>query len=169
MVLRLFIMGIVALATFLLVWPWLYLHTWTRLLEYVNFHLNHYGIGQWYLGHFYMPPPWHFVFVMLWAVVPLTLMLLFFVGITRAGNGKKDAGLAWLFILGAFGSILPFIFGKALLYDDERLFMPVFPFLAALAGIGFSRVVTWLKHIGRKASNDRPWLPRRQCAWESLS
>jgi hypothetical protein len=50
-------------------------------------------------------------------------------------------------ILSAFVSISPFIFGKSLVYDGERLFMPVFPFLAALAGIGFSRLLPWLKKL----------------------
>jgi hypothetical protein len=35
--------------------------------------------------------------------------------------------------------------GKSLVYDDDRLFMPTFPFLAALAGMGFSWLVVLLK------------------------
>jgi hypothetical protein len=84
---------------------------------------------------------------MLWAVVPLTVTMLFLVGMARAGKGKQDGGLAWLLILSAFVSIAPFIFGKSLLYDNERLFMPVFPFLAALAGVGFSWLDTLLKKL----------------------
>jgi 4-amino-4-deoxy-L-arabinose transferase-like glycosyltransferase len=148
--LRLLLMGIVAIPIFFLVWPWLYYQTWERVTNYVNFHLHHSAIGQWYLGQFYMPPPWHYVFVMLWAVVPLTIMALFLAGMVHAGKGKQDRGLAWLLILGAFASIFPFIFGKSLLYDDERLFMSVFPFLAALAGIGFGWLVTGLQKLGER-------------------
>ena len=149
-VLRLLLMGFVAVPTFFLVWPWLYYQTWTRVMNYVNFHLHHAAIGQWYLGEFYMPPPWHYVFVILWAVVPLTVMALFLAGMARAGKGKRDRGLAWLLILSVFASISPFIFGKSLLYDDERLFMPVFPFLAALAGIGFGWLVTGLRKLAER-------------------
>jgi 4-amino-4-deoxy-L-arabinose transferase-like glycosyltransferase len=148
--LRLFLMGCMAVLTFLLIWPWLYYQTWPRLMDYVNFHLHHYMIGQWYFGQFTTPPPWHFVFVMIWAVVPLTVMVLFLVGIIRAGKGKRDGGLSWLLILSVGVSIFPFLFGKSLLYDNERLFMPVFPFLAALAGIGFSRLVTGLQKIAER-------------------
>jgi 4-amino-4-deoxy-L-arabinose transferase-like glycosyltransferase len=149
-VLRVFLMGFVAVLTFFLAWPWLYYQTWVRVMGYVNFHLHHYGIGQWYFGQFYMPPPWHFVFVILWAVVPLTVMALFLVGVVRAGKGKQDGGLAWLLILSVFVSISPFIFANSLRYNDERLFMPVFPFMAALAGIGFSWLVTCLGKVAER-------------------
>ncbi|NPV57331.1 MAG: glycosyl transferase [Anaerolineae bacterium] len=145
-VLRLTLMGLVGVATFFIVWPWLYYHPWERIVNYVAFHLNHYQIGQWYLGQFHLPPPWHFVFVMLWAVLPLSVIALIVLGIIKGINSKQDGGLVWLLILGAFVSISPFVFGQGLVYDNERLFMPVFPFLAALAGIGFG----WLaKYLGK--------------------
>jgi 4-amino-4-deoxy-L-arabinose transferase-like glycosyltransferase len=146
--LRLILMCLVAIPTFFLSWPWLYYHTWSRVVDYVNFYLHHGNLGQWYYGQFYLPPPWHFVFVMLWAVVPLTVMALFLIGIVRGGNGKRDGGLAWLMTLCAFVSISPFIFGKNLVYDNERLFMSIFPYLAALAGIGFGWLVASLsRHL----------------------
>jgi len=146
-VLRLFLMGGVAVLTFFIVWPWLYHQTWMRVLEYINFELYHYPLGQWYLGQFYIRPPWHYVFVILWSVVPLTVMVLFLAGIARAVKGKRDGGLGWLLILSVFASISPFIFGRNLAYDGERLFMPVFPFLAALAGIGFGWLVGYITKL----------------------
>jgi 4-amino-4-deoxy-L-arabinose transferase-like glycosyltransferase len=157
--LRLLIMGVVAVFTFFIIWPWLYYQTWTRVLEYINFQMHHYNIGQWYLGQFYMPPPWHYVFVILWAVVPLTVMVLFLTGLLRAGKGKRDGGLAWLLIISAFISISPFIFGRILLYDGERLFMPVFPFLAALAGIGFGWLVTSMEKLLKRVKQPRLTIP----------
>jgi 4-amino-4-deoxy-L-arabinose transferase-like glycosyltransferase len=157
--LRLLLMVLVALLTFFMVWPWLYYQTWPRLIDYVNFHLHHYMIGQWYFGQFFMPPPWHFIFVMVWAVVPLTVMILSLVGIIHAGKEKRDGGLKWLLILSVFVSISPFIFGKSLLYDNERLFMPVFPFLAALAGIGFGRLVTYLQKITERVKRPALAIP----------
>jgi uncharacterized membrane protein (DUF441 family) len=71
-------------------------------------------------------------------VVPLITILLFGFGLFQAKKGKNDGGLVWLLIISAIVSILPFAFGKSLLYDDDRLFMPVYPYIAALAGIGFA-------------------------------
>jgi 4-amino-4-deoxy-L-arabinose transferase-like glycosyltransferase len=147
LILRLVLMGIAAVLTFFLVWPWLYYQTWARVMAYIQFNLNHYEIGQWYLGHYYFPPPWHYVFVMLWAVVPITVMVLFLAGMVRAGKGKRDGGLGWLLIINVIVVILPFILSSNYHHDDERLFMPVFPFLAALAGIGFSWLVAGLKKL----------------------
>ena len=87
---RFLLMGFTAVVTFFLVWPWLYHQTWARVMEYVNFELHSSEHGQWYLGNYYLIPPWHFTFVMLWAVVPLTLMLLAFIGMARARRGKQD-------------------------------------------------------------------------------
>jgi 4-amino-4-deoxy-L-arabinose transferase-like glycosyltransferase len=151
MAIRLFLMGIVAALTFFILWPWLYFQPWKRALEYLYFHLGHHPIGQWYLGQYYLPPPWHYVFVILWAVVPLTLMALFLLGVSRCGNGKRDNGLVWLLIFSAIASISPFIFGINLAYNGERLFMPVFPYIACLAGIGFGWLVACTQKLLKKA------------------
>ena len=149
-VFRFLTMGVVAILTFVLVWPWLYHQTWTRILAYIDFHLHHFKIGQWYLGHFYVPPPWHFVFVILWAVVPLTIMVLAFVGVARARRGKKDKGLGWLLIISTLVPLLTLAISRTLVYDNERLFMPTFPFLAALAGAGFGWMIDALNKLANR-------------------
>jgi hypothetical protein len=65
----------------------------------------------------------------------------------RAGKGSRDRGLVWLLILGALVSIAPFLLSKTLKYDNDRLFMPVYPFLAALAGIGFGWLLQGLHRL----------------------
>jgi 4-amino-4-deoxy-L-arabinose transferase-like glycosyltransferase len=146
-VFRFLLMGIVAVLTFVLVWPWLYHQTWTRILEYINFHLHHFTIGTRYFGHYYTPPPWPYVFAILWAVVPLTVVLLAFVGIARSGRGRQDKGLGWLLFISALAPMLVFAIGRTLVYDGERLFMPTFPFLAALAGAGFGWILIGLRKL----------------------
>jgi 4-amino-4-deoxy-L-arabinose transferase-like glycosyltransferase len=143
--LRFLHISVAAVLIFFLIWPWLYHQTWARVIEYANFHLHHFVIGQWYLGKFYVIPPWHFTLVILWAVIPLSVMVLFGAGVMSAGKGKHDGGLAWLLIISILVYILPFIFGKSMLYDNERLFMPVFPLVSALAGIGFDRLIKSLE------------------------
>lgn len=83
---RLVTTGFVGLPTSILVWPWLYHDTSSRFKHYLGFmSVDHWklGTGVWYFGQFYNPPPWHFPFVMTLAVVPLTLTILYFVGIVR--------------------------------------------------------------------------------------
>jgi 4-amino-4-deoxy-L-arabinose transferase-like glycosyltransferase len=153
--LRIVLMGLTAMAVFWLVWPWLYHNTWDRILAYVDFHVNHFEIGQWYLGRYSLPPPWHFPLVMLWAVVPLTVLVLALIGLMRAGKGARDRGLVWLLILSAIVSLSPFLISSTLKYDNDRLFMPVYPFLAALAGIGFGWLLQGLRRIMQRWERPR--------------
>ena len=85
--------------------------------------------------------------MIVWAVVPLTLSALYFLGGLRASRErKKDGGLGWLLIISAVAPMAVLASGKSWIYDGERLFMPTFPFLAALAGMGFG----WIAHGIRK-------------------
>jgi hypothetical protein len=145
---RLIIMGVTAIPIFFAVWPWLYYNTYDRLTTYLGFMTtDHFKIGQYYFGKFYMPPPWHFGFVMLWAVLPLGLTVLYLIGTVRAGTGKRDGGLGWLLFLSALTPILAISTGKSMIYDNERLIMVTFPFLAGLAGMGFSWIVSGLDKL----------------------
>jgi 4-amino-4-deoxy-L-arabinose transferase-like glycosyltransferase len=152
LVLRFLLMGVGAVITFLAFWPWLYHDTWSRLIAYFNFHFHHYDIGVWYFGQYWVRPPWPYVFVILWAVVPLTVLLLALTGIARARRGRQDGGLGWLLIISALVPMLVLAFGRTLVYDGERLFMPTFPFIAALAGAGFGWVLAGLKKWLRQHS-----------------
>jgi 4-amino-4-deoxy-L-arabinose transferase-like glycosyltransferase len=135
---RLVLMGLVGVPCSLLVWPWLYRESVERLVEYIRFvTVDHWEIGQWYLGRFYMPPPWHFVFVMVFAVVPLVLTVLYAVGIVRTIVEKRARALGMLLIIAALVPMLALAIGQSMVYDNDRLFMPSFPYLAALAGVGF--------------------------------
>jgi len=140
---RLVIMGLVALPVFVSLWPWLYAKTGERLIEYILFVTSeHWPIGQYYFGEFFMPPPWHFGFVMIWAVLPLGLTILYFTGIIRTRKPNRDGGLGLLLFLSALTPILAIAVGDTMVYDNERLIMVTFPFLAALAGIGFNWIVS---------------------------
>ena len=82
LVVRLVAMGAIGLVVWIALWPWLYEDTLRRLLDYVTFYLfNHQQISQWYLHRNYLPPPWHYPFVMTVAVVPLTISILAVIGV----------------------------------------------------------------------------------------
>jgi 4-amino-4-deoxy-L-arabinose transferase-like glycosyltransferase len=156
---RLIVMGLTAIPVFVAAWPWLYFQTFDRLTTYIGFVTDkHWKIGQYYFGEFFMPPPWHFGFVMLWAVLPLGLTVLYFLGIFRAGNGKRDSGLGWLLFLSALTPILAISTGKSMVYDNERLIMVSFPFLAGLAGAGFGWILSGWEKLSARWS--RPTVSR---------
>ena len=157
---RLMVMGLVAFPVFIAAWPWLYYQTFERLFAYIKFiTVDHWLIGQYYLGEFFMPPPWHFGFVMLWAVLPLGLTVLYMTGIVRAGKGKHDGGLGWLMLLSALTPILAIAIGQSMVYDNERLIMAAFPFLAGLAGAGFGWIVFGVeKFLADRNKSSLSWI-----------
>jgi 4-amino-4-deoxy-L-arabinose transferase-like glycosyltransferase len=136
-------MVIVGVIVFLAVWPWLYHESLPRLIEYILFvTVDHWKIGQFYLGQLYMPPPWHFPFVITLAVVPLSVTLLYILGFWRTRVQKHLKSFGGLLALCSLLPLTALSTGKSMVYDNERLFMPIFPYLAALAGIGFDWVLT---------------------------
>ncbi|MEN9934720.1 MAG: hypothetical protein RLZZ387_1299 [Chloroflexota bacterium] len=150
LVARLAIAGAVGLPLFVLLWPWLYHDTWERLVGYVRFiTVDHWEIGQYYLGAWHMPPPWHFAPVMLVAVTPLALLLLAGLGLVRGARGRSSLVLLWA--LSVLVPLLALAIGQTKVYDNERLFMPVFPFLAALAGMGLGWLTRGVAAAVRRA------------------
>jgi hypothetical protein len=134
---RLLVMGGVAVGVFFGSWPWLYRHTVERTLEYVRFlTVDHWEIGQWYLNRFYMPPPWHFPFVITAAVVPAALLALFFIGTGRVLGRPSERKIGGFLLLNTLAPLVAVAIGQSMVYDNDRLFMPAMPFIAALAGIG---------------------------------
>lgn len=143
--LRFLIMGVTAFIVFIAVWPWLYFNLFERLGAYILFvTTEHWEIGQYYLHQWFMPPPWHFGFVMLYAVLPLSLTVLYLMGIVHAASDKMQRSFGWLLVINALVPILAIAIGQSMVYDNERLIMVSFPFLAALAGVGLGFLLkTW--------------------------
>lgn len=149
---RLAIAGLIGIPLSLILWPWIYYSSLARAIEYARFvTIDHWEIGQWYLGRFYMPPPWHFPFVMAIAVVPLTWAVLGALGVVRAIKSRQTRAFGILLALGVVVPMLPLSITRSMVYDNERHFMPAFPYVAALAGLGFA----WVTRGLRKLSVDR--------------
>ena len=140
-------------------WPWLWHDTWPRLKEYTVNKIERVGDGQrptgttavpvHYLGRTYVEPPapWHYPFVLTLVTVPVALLVFAGIGIPLSlGKGKPRPGVREPAVsrrsVGALllaSALLPLVAGAvpgAPKYDGVRLFMPAFPFLACLAGIG---------------------------------
>ncbi len=158
---RIIVMTLIGLLFSFAVWPWLYPDFPARVIDYLEWiTIDHWKIGQWYLGRIYMPPPWHFPFVMAWAVVPLTLTVLYWIGIVRAGWKWREAGsLGGLLFVNALVPLLVLTTGKSMVYDNDRLFMPAFPFLAALAGMGFGWLVAGIQRAAGRMRKPRLAMP----------
>ncbi len=135
---RLALAALIGVPFFIGWWPWLYYDTVNRIKEYLAFQtVTHLKIAQYYLQKVLMPPPWHFPFVMTWAVVPLGTTVLYAVGILRGILRRRDRAFCFMLLFNALVPMLVLATGKTMVYDNERLLMPSFPFLAALAGAGF--------------------------------
>ncbi len=148
LILRLVYASLVAFAVFILSWPWLFPALVGRIWEYVLWiTVDHWQIGQFYLHRFYMPPPWHFSFVMFAAVTPLAILLLMVTGIVRTSKEKANQPLGFLLLINALVPLLALAIGQSMVYDNERLFMPAFVFTAGLAAIGLDWVLGKLKGL----------------------
>ncbi len=153
--------------TVLALWPYLWVDPVGHFEEYVRFHLDHYPIPVYYLGETYFGPgPWHYPFVMVAVTVPVTILALAVVG---AGRAVRDA-------LTLENRETPLLLANALVplvviaapthaYDGVRLFMPAFPFVAALAGIGAAELLgrlrdRWPETTDSTAANHGPAVRR---------
>jgi hypothetical protein len=154
---RLAIMCGAGLITWLAIWPWMYFDTLLRIHEFIGFMTsNHHQIGQWYLGKFYLPPPWHFPWVMLVAVTPLALLILSGVGAWIC-LAKRDSRPFGVFVLiHVLSPLLILSLGITTVYDNDRLFMPAFPLLMALAGIGVYGLVRWILSVPALSQSKLP-------------
>jgi 4-amino-4-deoxy-L-arabinose transferase-like glycosyltransferase len=155
MLARLGVMGAAAVIVFAGAWPWLYHDTLARALDYVRWiTVDHWKIGQWYLGRFWMPPPWHFPFVLSAVVVPPAILACLFLGVGRSLARREERPLGGFLLLNALAPMLALAIGQSMVYDNDRLFMPAMPFIAALAGIGLhtaaQAVTSWLGDLGQR-------------------
>ncbi|MFW6158231.1 MAG: ArnT family glycosyltransferase [Planctomycetota bacterium] len=142
-------------------WPWL----WPRPVERAgNYALNKTerlsgdmtrrpagttAVPVHYLGRTYRerPAPWHYPLVLTLVTVPVGLLVFAGLGCGAAWRGRKEIAV----LIGASGWIhlLVFVVPSVPKYDGVRLFLPAFPFLACLAGVGAARVWRWRGRVGR--------------------
>ena len=151
---RLGLMGLIGTLVFFLSWPWLYHQSFSRLITYLGFlTVDRYPTEQYYFGNLYAAPytplPWHYAFVMTAVVVPAALMLLATAGTLLTIRGREHRPLVSLFLLGALASLLVLTSRWGQPFDNERLLMPAFPYVAALAGIGFGAIVPVVQRWAR--------------------
>lgn len=148
---------VVAALVFAFVNPAVWVDPVGYAIEYVRQGLGRRAIENvqlptWYLGSVHVfRPPWHYPVVMLLLTLPPGLLVLAVCGAV-AGLGRRTtrpAAAMALLCVGVFLGALEL--PSAPLHDDVRLFLPIFPFLALLAGVGAG----WLADLAAGAARRR--------------
>jgi hypothetical protein len=156
-------MVIVGPLVFVLVWPWLWPDPIARLSAYLAFHLRHYPIYLFFEGEIWEQPfaPGRASVIMAVGSVPVVTVVAASVGALIASRAAVDvvrsAGQAesasrrervlTLCLLQAAMSLGVVAVSDVPRYGGEKLFLPLFPFLAVLAGVGVSALVDGLQRL----------------------
>lgn len=163
---------VIGAGVFVAMWPWLYHHTSNRLLYYFLMASRFKDRPQFYLGQTVPHVPWHYPFVITLAVVPLVITVMYLLGTVRvlqlsggpaptAGTSEATTGRAtaretgWLLLLNALVPLLFAATGLQAAYSGERHFIPAYPYLACLAGLGFGGVLNLLASRWQRLYNGR--------------
>ncbi len=123
-------------------WPRLWYDPFPNIIRFYMYHVKHSPVNVFYLGKTYgaQIAPWHYPLILFVTTVPPATLLLSIYGVrTYIKKHLKDEILGMVIINILFLLILMSL-PIAQNYDGIRLFMPVFPFLAVLAGVGFSEL-----------------------------
>lgn len=164
-------MAVIGPLVFFALWPWMWFDTVNRVVQYVSFHFNHYGIYFLYFGTVYDKnpyAPWHAPLTMAAITIPLATSALALVGLglgrtaiwsriarplAYADGYRREGDLLLSSALHAAVSIAVVCFSGGPKYGGAKLFMPFFPFWCLLAGYGA------LALYERLAETKQRWLP----------
>jgi hypothetical protein len=151
LILRMLLSILIAALVVFLFWPWLYYDTVSRVTTAVQSLSASAAAGPfWYLGQIYASLPWHFPFVILWAVIPAGTILLMLAGLVRTVLSRRARPFGILLLMLVLFPVGILATGKLAMAEDERILLPVFPFLAALAGMGFAWLIQGIHVVLRK-------------------
>ncbi len=166
-------MALLSFPVFLALWPWLWHHPIDRLEGYFRFHFHHYGIRLLYFGDVYLDPfaPWHAPFVYTGLTIPLVLLVLGLAGLwvglkqltpshidhfPKGPGAREDYALLLAFNVLFAISIVAFPNNPK--YGGVKLWQPLFPFFAMLAGFGFELLLQRIKELWPRLNLTKPLL-----------
>jgi len=89
--------------------------------------------------------PWHYPWVLTFITIPLITLIPFFVGWVRI-LAYPDRTRAFL-LFNALFPLLLISLPSAPKYDGVRLFLPAFPFICLIAGMGIDQIFLWAQKI----------------------
>jgi len=152
---RLLAVVVIGAAVFCLGWPWMWVETIAHLREYLAFHFGHAAYNVWYLGRLWQYAPWHYPFVMTAVTTPALVVVLALFGIVRTFQRRLSDADRVLLLLGLIVTLAPSALPSSPKYNGVRLFLPAFPFLAALAGGGYGWVERGLMQLLKAESEQK--------------
>ncbi|OGG11440.1 hypothetical protein A2Z00_05670 [Candidatus Gottesmanbacteria bacterium RBG_13_45_10] len=125
-------------------WPRMWTHPVARFIEYLMLEFGKYRVEVYYLGQTYKElAPWHYPIVLTLATVPVVILALFFIGVVSMFRKAKP--FESLLLLSCIIPIAVIAAPGVSKYDGVRLFLPAFPFLCLIAGIGVSAILSFAK------------------------
>lgn len=144
----------VAPLVFLVLNPTLWNETLKRIYE--NFIVlpftreDYTPLTTYYLGQTYVfDLPWHHSFVLTSVTLPAAILLFSLGGILMSVKGLPEKKLTTLFLCQLISLFAVMTLPVAPNHDGVRLFLPVFPFLACFAGVGFNELLKWAGKGGK--------------------
>lgn len=126
-------------------WPWLYHDTVARGATYLLDKMGRPVLPVYYLGRAYVDQyaPWHYPLVMLAVTVPAGLLAASVLGLSLAVRSRPRRAPTELALVNLAGILTVAMLPWAPKYDGVRLFLPAFPFLAVLTGVGVEATFRW--------------------------
>lgn len=132
---------------FVAFWPYLWKDPISRILEYPLLSLKLTRVRYtYYFGTVFTHVPWHYPFVMTLITIPLIVLIAFLIGIFKIPSRPYRNTNIFIF----FNSLLPLLIISLPMvakYDGVRLFLPAFPFICIISGLGISHIFDWAKRF----------------------
>ena len=125
-------------------WPWLWPDVPARVLGYLF--RGRTPLAVLYFGTVYADraAPFHYPLVMTIATIPIGVLFLAVLGIVRAAREVRQKPMLALLLANVAVILGVFTVPGVPKYDGVRLFLPAFPFLALLAGVGGQCAWAWM-------------------------
>lgn len=151
-------------AVFVLLWPWLWPDPVNRFLDYLQFHATHQQTASWFQGTKwgYGGPnaPWTYPSVMIGITTPVAVLALAGLGALAAAFRLFRRPLPALFLLVMLVTWAVASAPGTPKYDGIRLFAPLFPFLALMAGGGADLLLAIGRWADRRHAASSPYAPK---------
>ncbi len=127
-----------------LVWPWLWPDPFGRFMQYLSFFAEHKMVPVMFqhvkypfmTEHGIQNVPWTYPFILAAFTTPTLVLILTVIGLARTLRNLNSHDVGVLFLLCVIFPLTLAAMPFTPKYDGVRLFLPIFPFVALLAGIG---------------------------------